>query len=536
MANNKKEKKDKAVDSTTQSEETKQKVAVQTPSSAEVSGGEIEPAIVVDTPKYSRPKYGRFFRGVDSIEGERAYKALYNANRNAGGWGMTNMALRAIEDGNDVYRGSDGSIVIKDLSGNDITDKYLPSGVTAKVSDRQGKKNWGATFNSANHRFRVSGEYLDSIDLTPEDLRQELRRGTGTGFFTVKDATGQNVYDTNSKQNQDYENLIKELIAYTQGDPKELDKKYKYSNWKEADRLALLDLKDELAADPGFADALINRARTGALTDADKDILSKMGILASKQVSDGKGENTNTESEKLFQLEGIDIDAAKRYGITGIKENTDEEGNTYYTVEGNDYTGSTWDLYGFDSVFGKTKFNNGWIHNGRLYANGDENKARELQNAIRNYLGTRMHKDENFSDFWNRRKASGVRFLGDKENPLYDFDYNTTFDYGTKGALYNYFKSNNIGKVGLTDMSRYYGLDNGSLYGYIDTAGEAGIHGNPTMKYIDNKGNLVDINSYTRAAFPDTRVPTLDFSTLKDGKFHYGIFNNKDKTARVSVE
>lgn len=80
MANNKKEKKDKAVDSATQSEGTKQSVVTQSPSSTEINGGEIEPAIVV-----ARPKYGRFFRGVDSIEGERAYKALYNANRNAGG-------------------------------------------------------------------------------------------------------------------------------------------------------------------------------------------------------------------------------------------------------------------------------------------------------------------------------------------------------------------------------------------------------------------------------------------------------------------
>ena len=101
--------------------------------------GEIKPSIAtadkVTKPATSDKKYGRFFRGSSSLEGQRAYDALYKANRSAGGWGMTNMALQAIEAGHDVYRGSDGSIVIKDSNGNDITKQFIPQGVTATVDD-----------------------------------------------------------------------------------------------------------------------------------------------------------------------------------------------------------------------------------------------------------------------------------------------------------------------------------------------------------------------------------------------------------------
>ena len=146
----------------------------------------INPSVVItdkiSTPTSSKKKYGRFFRGSASLEGQRAYDALFNANRNAGGWGMTNMALQAVEAGHDVYRGSDGSITIKDSQGNDITEQFIPKGVNATVGDSQFRRNLGATFNSRNNRYRISGEYLDNIDMTPEaapDNRTELRRGSG---------------------------------------------------------------------------------------------------------------------------------------------------------------------------------------------------------------------------------------------------------------------------------------------------------------------------------------------------------------------
>lgn len=49
----------------------------------------ITPSVVVtdkiSTSTPSEKKYGRFFRGSASLEGQRAYDALFNANRNAGG-------------------------------------------------------------------------------------------------------------------------------------------------------------------------------------------------------------------------------------------------------------------------------------------------------------------------------------------------------------------------------------------------------------------------------------------------------------------
>ena len=53
------------------------------------SKGEIKPSVITadkeTKPATTDKKYGRFFRGSSSLEGQRAYDALFNANRNAGG-------------------------------------------------------------------------------------------------------------------------------------------------------------------------------------------------------------------------------------------------------------------------------------------------------------------------------------------------------------------------------------------------------------------------------------------------------------------
>ena len=55
------------------------------PTPIEISNPSIVTANKISKPTTSEKKYGRFFRGSSSLEGQRAYDALFNANKNAGG-------------------------------------------------------------------------------------------------------------------------------------------------------------------------------------------------------------------------------------------------------------------------------------------------------------------------------------------------------------------------------------------------------------------------------------------------------------------
>lgn|SRR5574344_292061 len=55
------------------------------PSPQEKIESSIITADKVTKPAITDKKYGRFFRGSSSLEGQRAYDALYKANRSAGG-------------------------------------------------------------------------------------------------------------------------------------------------------------------------------------------------------------------------------------------------------------------------------------------------------------------------------------------------------------------------------------------------------------------------------------------------------------------
>ena len=300
----------------------------------EILSGAITVADKTPKPKPETKKYGRFFRGSASLEGQRAYDALFNANRNAGGWGMTNMALQAVEAGHDVYRGSDGSIVIKDSQGNDITEQFIPKGVNATVGDSQFRRNLGATFNSRNNRYRISGEYLDNIDMTPEaepDNRIELRRGSGW-FTPTKDKEGNDIYDINGIDNQNNEETIRNIINFALGNKADMDAKYKYSAWQDTDIAKLREYANEIASridengQNTYADELINAIRSGNLTEDQKRMLALMGFSPNGTNS----ENTDgSSSENPFQLENTNSDELKSYGITGITRNVDENGNEY---------------------------------------------------------------------------------------------------------------------------------------------------------------------------------------------------------------
>lgn len=507
--------------------------------------GEILPEAVVtdEAPKSNttpKKKFGRFFRGSSSLEGQRAYDALFKANQEAGGWGMTNMALKAIEEGNDVYRGSDGSIVIKDSEGTDITKNYIPKGVNATVEDSQFRRNLGATFNSRNNRYRVSGEYLDDIDMTPEekpDNRIELRRGS-KWFTPTKDENGNEVYDTKGFGNLNNEQTIREIINYALGNKADMDAKYKHSAWSDADIAKLREYSDELAAyndedgNNTYADTLIEAIRSGNLTEDQINFLSLMGFNKDDTQYGTKYEN-NTKNP--FQLEGVDSELLKSYGITGITKNIDENGNEYWTVEGDDtYKTDTWDLQDFGDIFGK--FSGGWLYGGRLYGANDHIPNRALGNAVRTYLGNNA---DNIEDWWRTTKQSKVRFLGDENEsaPFINFNTSQYYDQSTGGVIWDFFRKNkelankNIGIREVTDAYDPQILNGRRIFAYVDTSDLNKRNGHkPLIRYFNDLGESIDdINTLGKERdIPGIYSPKFTFSTLENGKFTHGTYTSND--------
>lgn len=101
-----------------------------------------QPGGTTPTQEPPKPKVGKFTINGKSLEGQTAIdKILAAYGNNSTDTGMGNMAVKAIKDGNEaVYNSLDNSIQIIDSKGNDVTSKYLPKGITAKVSDSNFKK------------------------------------------------------------------------------------------------------------------------------------------------------------------------------------------------------------------------------------------------------------------------------------------------------------------------------------------------------------------------------------------------------------
>ena len=522
------------------------------PTSTETTNPSVVVADKISTPTSSKKKYGRFFRGSASLEGQRAYDALFNANRNAGGWGMTNMALQAVEAGHDVYRGSDGSITIKDSQGNDITEQFIPKGVNATVGDSQFRRNLGATFNSRNNRYRISGEYLDNIDMTPEaapDNRAELRRGSGW-FTTIKDDKGNDIYHVNGTINQNNEETIRNIINFALGNKTDMDAKYKYSAWQDADIAKLREYANEIAShidengQNTYADELINAIRSGKpLNEDQKSMLTLMGF----NPNETNPENTDGSSSKNpFQLENINSDELKSYGITGITRNVDKNGNEYWTVEGDDkFKNSTWDLQGFGNIFGK--FNGGWLYNGRLYGANDHYTNTALGNAVRTYLGNNA---SNINDWWTAAKQSGVRFYGDENEsaPFVNFNTAQNYDRSTEGLVWDFLRKNNLANknIGIREVTSAYDpskLNERRIFAYVDTSDITNRNGHrPLIHYFDDSGNSINVKSLgEELQFPGTNTTDFVFSNLDNSgtyinnMFTHGTYTNPNDGTQLTV-
>lgn len=120
------------------------------------------------------------------------------------------------------------------------------------------------------------------------------------------------------------------------GDETAMNDKYKYSAWSDADRTRLRGFGNEFASvvdENGAniaADNLINAIRSGKeLTDDQKQILKLMGFSKDASSGGGSGDGDGDNGGNPYQLEGVNGELMETMGITGIKSNKDENGNTY---------------------------------------------------------------------------------------------------------------------------------------------------------------------------------------------------------------
>lgn len=417
-------------------------------------------------------KVGKFTMNGRSIEGQLALdRLLTQASAQPGDErGMYSVAQKAIQDGNEaIYDPTNNTIQVLDSEGNNITNDYLDDKIKAKPTDSNFRRNWGATFNTLNHRFKKSGLSMGSIDMnTPEeekpDTKIELRRGNGWfNYKTIKDGKkDKSVYDENDILNKDYMDIIHSILGYAT-DAEDVDTKYKYSAWKDAaDREQLRQLANELNSSEGgvegYFERLKSRIISNKLSDGDIRILNLMGF--NKDIpavtSNDETSSSSSESESPYTEEWTgNQDAAKRIGISGITQ--DKDGS--WKISGDDYNNAVWYLGGLDA-FDNTAYKGGFAINGKLYTADQVYNDRDLDPYVGGFMGARGSSDWN--DWYNKANASGVRFLDDriwaKKYYNAEDDYNGAFknyDYRSEynPDFYDFFKTQGIINAGVRDES-----------------------------------------------------------------------------------
>lgn len=350
---------------------------------------------------------GKFTMNGKSLIGNMALERLAAAykNKNDAPKDMYSIANQAIKDRNEVvYDPINNTIQIKNNLGEDITSNYIDKRITASANDSEFKKNFGATFNTRNHRFKLSGLPLANVDM---DTRQELRRGSG--WFDLNDKN----YDTNSLLNRDKEDIIKSLLLYA-SDESNVDDKYKYSNWSDNDRTQLRNLGNELreSGTDAFYTSFINRLHSGNLSDGDINLLKLMGfskpeekpIIVTPPV-DGGSAGYKEGDEEGSEDSNPSIPEEEKEGVV---KGTD--GRFY--LKGDAYKDSIWYLGGFDNFIG-TPYENGFSINGNIYSLDEVLNNREFDPYVAKFLNAGKTATD-WNSWYDAANTSGVRFLDDR--------------------------------------------------------------------------------------------------------------------------
>ena len=487
---------------------------------------EIEEAVVtakapIVTPKTDL-KGSRYF--IDNVEQDRDefLKYLHNTLQ-TDLWSV----IDSDKNNNHDYhfaKGSNSFTVTNRDDNSDITNKLF-SNITTTPADSNAKRNWGAFFNSKQHRYREDIARIFGFNTEKPYDGPSIRRGVSE-FLYNKDDDKNPIYDINSDINKDNEQTIREIVDYIRSRNYDPKKEAKYWNEYGAQLDALKNLYDEW--NETTADSFINALQKGQLTESQKRQLALMGWT---QFSSGNQEDKQEEKEeKPVYARASDIfngdnaeDALKLLGQVTV----DNEGN-YILDPNSPYSTGTWDLL-MTPEFQNIKYT--LAHNGRLYK--DYSELNPEQKYIFNPYFSYSNDAQDYASYMAGRDNSQVRFWNDTEwQQQYGQDgyvytpYNVNMGYipGLTEYIRN-LKKGNDWNVGVRDLRSSYVIPKGiHAYAILNGANSyrtTTSRGTPIYVEFDDQGNLLgtfDINEYQRQTSPQNMGPIRAFAWDENGR------------------
>ena len=487
---------------------------------------EIEEAVVTAKAPIVTPKTGlkgsRYF--IDNVEQDRDefLKYLHNTLQ-TDLWSV----IDSDKNNNHDYhfaKGSNSFTVTNRDDNSDITNKLF-SNITATPADSNAKRNWGAFFNSKQHRYREDIARIFGFNTEKSYDGPSIRRGVSE-FLYNKDDDKNPIYDINSDINKDNEQTIREIVDYIRSRNYDPKKEAKYWNEYGAQLDALKNLYDEW--NETTADSFINALQKGQLTESQKRQLALMGWT---QFSSGNQEDKQEEKEeKPVYARASDIfngdnaeDALKLLGQVTV----DNEGN-YILDPNSPYSTGTWDLL-MTPEFQNIKYT--LAHNGRLYK--DYSELSPEQKYIFDPYFSYSNDAQDYASYMAGRDNSQVRFWNDTEwQQQYGQDgyvytpYNVNMGYipGLTEYIRN-LKKGNDWNVGVRDLRSSYVIPKG-IHAYAILNGADSYRttmsgGRPIYIKFDDQGNYLgtfDINEYQRQTSPQNMGPIQAFAWDENGR------------------
>ena len=487
---------------------------------------EIEEAVVTAKAPIVTPKTGlkgsRYF--IDNVEQDRDefLKYLHNTLQ-TDLWSV----IDSDKNNNHDYhfaKGSNSFTVTNRDDDSDVTNKLF-SNITTTPADSNAKRNWGAFFNSKQHRYREDIARIFRFNTEKPYDGPSIRRGVSE-FLYNEDSDKNPIYDINSDINKDNEQTIREIVDYIRSRNYDPKKEAKYWNEYGAQLDALKNLYDEW--NETTADSFINALQKGQLTESQKRQLALMGWT---QFSSGNQEDKQEEKEEepvyarasdIFNGDNAE-DALKLLGQVTV----DNEGN-YILDPNSPYSTGTWDLL-MTPEFQNIKYT--LAHNGRLYK--DYSELSPEQKYIFDPYFSYSNDAQDYASYMAGRDNSQVRFWNDTEwQQQYGQDgyvytpYNVNMGYipGLTEYIRN-LKKGNDWNVGVRDLRSSYVIPKGiHAYAILNGANSyrtTTSRGTPIYVEFDDQGNLLgtfDINEYQRQTSPQNMGPIRAFAWDENGR------------------
>ena len=393
-------------------------------------------SVITATNPQKGPKGSRYF--IDNVEQDRDEFLKYlHSNLQTDLWSLIN----SDKDNNHDYhfaKGSNSFTVTNRDDNSDVTNKLF-SNITATPSDSNAKRNWGAFFNSKQHRYREDIARIIGFNTEKPYDGPSIRRGVSEFSYNT-DSNNNPIYDINSDINKDNEQTIREIIDYIRSGKYDPKKEAKYWSDYGTQLDALKNLYDEW--NDTTANSFINALRKGQLTESQKRQLALMGWA---QFASRNQESSEGEGKKPIYARASDIfdgdNAEDALELLG-KVTVDDEGN-YILGEDSPYRTGTWDLL-MTPEFQNIKYT--IAHDGRLYRNYDELGLK--QKYIFDPYFARSNDGFDYSKYIEGRDNSKVRWWGDSEWQK---------EYGWDGYAYTPYNVNMGYIPGLTEYTRGLG-------------------------------------------------------------------------------